>query len=374
MEFTMKLHCHRQSLAAALQTVGGAVPTRTPKEILKNVKLQVADGRATLIGTDQEVGIRHEIPGIETDSSGEALLATNRVASIVRELQDDSVDIEATGDAVWIRAGHSEFRLAAEDPSEFPPVPSFDEKRYYMISASGFREAIRRTIFATDVESTRYALGGVLIEPGSGTLTLAATDSRRLAVQKVPAQAQGVDEAEGAKPVIPHKAMLLVERCLSDGDEDVLLAVHANDALIKCGNATIYCRLVEGRFPKYQDVIPTKSKVAIDMVAGPFYSAVRQAQIVTSEESRGVDFTFGKGLLALKSEAAEIGQSRVELPIGYDGDELTITFDPRFIADFLRVLEPEKQVRLELIDPESAAVLRTDDDYVYVIMPLSRER
>ena len=103
-------------------------------------------------------------------------------------------------------------------------------------------------------------------------------------------------------------------------------------------------------------------------------SAVRQAQIVTNEESRGVDFAFSKGLLTLNSQAADIGQSRVELPVSYDGADLAITFDPRFVAEFLRVLEPERQVRLDLIDAESAAVLRTDDGYTYVIMPLSRDR
>lgn len=370
----MKLHCHRPSLAAAFQVVSGVIPTRTPKEILKQVKLQVEEGKATLIGTDQEVGIRYEIPGVEADSTGQTLLPTNRVVSILRELGEDAVDIEVTSDAVWLRAGHSEFRLSAEDPAEFPPVAAFDEKRYYIVPADSLREGIRRTIFATDVESTRYALGGVLLEPHPESLTLAATDSRRLAVATTPCRNEGIEQPEEVKPVIPSKAMALIERSLGDAEEDVLIAVHANDALIKCGSSTIYCRLVEGRFPNYQDVIPDRSSAGIDLVSGPFYSAVRQAQIFTNEESRGVDFKFAGGMLTLTSQASDIGQSKVELPVSYEGDELTITFDPRFVADFLRVLEPEKQVRLELIDSESAAVLRVEDDYTYVIMPLSRER
>jgi DNA polymerase-3 subunit beta len=168
--------------------------------------------------------------------------------------------------------------------------------------------------------------------------------------------------------------MSLIERSLTDSDEMVQIAVHANDVLVKCGNSTIYSQLVEGRFPKYQDVIPPSAAISIEMVAGPFHSAVRQAQIVTSEESRGVDFTFGKGLLVLKSQAADVGQSRIEMPVSYDGTELTITFDPRFVSDFLKVLGPEQQVRLDMIDGDSAAVLRTDDGYTYVIMPLSRDR
>jgi DNA polymerase-3 subunit beta len=143
---------------------------------------------------------------------------------------------------------------------------------------------------------------------------------------------------------------------------------------VKTANSTIYSRLVEGRFPRYQDVIPSSSSISVDLTTGPFYSAVRQAQIVTSEESRGVDFTFSNGLLTLKSASAEVGESKVELPISYDAADLTITFDPRYVAEFLRVLEPERSIKLELTDGESAAVLRTEDGYLYIIMPLSRDR
>ena len=175
-------------------------------------------------------------------------------------------------------------------------------------------------------------------------------------------------------PVVPSKAMSLIERSIADDDSEVFVAIHANDILVKSSNSTISSRLVEGRFPNYRDVIPSESGVTVEMLVGPFLSAVRQAQIVTNEESRGVEFTFSSGLLTLNSRAADVGQSKVQLPIVYDGEELTITFDPQFVADFLRVLEPEKQVKVELINSESAAVFRSDDAYTYVIMPLSRDR
>lgn len=371
----MKLHCHRPSLLAAFQVVGGIVPTRTPREILKNVKLQVADGAATLIGTDQEVGIRYKVPGVETDASGETLLPAARVISILRELTDDTVDLEVTDEAVLIRGGYSEFRLSAEDPAEFPPVDAFDEEHYAVVSGEVFAQAIRRTIFATDVESTRYALGGVLLEiDPQGGMALAATDSRRLAVVKIACRVEGGGQPVNASPVIPQKAMSLIERSIADEDAEVHIAIRANDVLVKAGNSMIYSRLVEGRFPRYRDVIPAKSSASVELIVAPFLSAVRQAQIVTNEESRGVDFEFADGTLTMRSQAADVGQSKIEMPIAYGGEALTITFDPRFIAEFLRVLEPEQQVRLDLIDPESAAVLRTDDAYTYVIMPLARER
>ncbi|MCA9114591.1 MAG: DNA polymerase III subunit beta [Planctomycetaceae bacterium] len=369
----MKLHCQRSELASAFQIVNGVVPARTPKDILKNVHLIATADGCTLVGTDQEVGIRVDVGGIEVEEPGETLLPASRVISVLRELTEPVVDLELTEEGVLIRSGHSEFQLAAGDPAEFPPVSSFDDQPHYVLQGDHLREAIRRTLFATDTESTRYALGGVLVEPGDGKLTLAATDSRRLAVMPAACTAEGVDQPENPQPVIPSKAMTLIERSIAEHDSPVQLALHANDVLIRCGRSTIYARLVEGRFPRYSDVIPAESTYLVDLVVGPFYSAVRQSQIVTSDESRGVDFTFADGTLTLTSRAADVGQARIELPIAWDHDPLTITFDPRFVAEFLRVLPAEAAVQLHLIDESSAAVFRTDDGYAYVVMPLARD-
>jgi DNA polymerase-3 subunit beta len=122
-------------------------------------------------------------------------------------------------------------------------------------------------------------------------------------------------------------------------------------------------------------VFPQRADAAkIELRIGDFYSAVRQAAIVTSEESRGVDFKFTGGMLELSGRAAEVGQSHVKLPIAYDGPEIGICLDPRYVSDFLKVLDPEKTFTLEIKNAESAAVCFTDDGYGYVIMPLARDR
>ncbi len=369
----MKIDCHRPSLASALQIVSGVVPSRTPRDILKNVHLTATPDSVTLVGTNEQVGIRYEIPGVEVQTPGETLLPTSRVISILREMTDDRVTIELADDAAWIRSGHSEFRLSAQDATEFPPVPEFAEESNFEVEGTALSQAIRRTIFATDVESTRYALGGILAELEGEKLTLVATDSRRLAVATTACSGADADSLENSTPVIPREAMSLIEKSIAE-DDTVRIAIQANDVLIRTAHSTIYSRLVDGRFPRYKDVVPKESTHTIDLVVGPLYSAVRQAQIVTTEESRGVDFTFAEGMMTLNSESADVGRSKIELPISYDGEEITITFDPRFLADFLRVLEPERSVQLHLTDAESAAVLRVDDNYTYVIMPLSRNQ
>lgn len=369
----MKLTCHRPSLASAFQVVSGVVPSRTPKDILKNVKLQVENKKAVLIGTDTEIGIRHEIPEVQTDSSGEILLPTARVISILRELTSDEVIIEVNETQILLRSGQSEFRLASEDPSEFPDVAEFQGDQFYKVQGKVLKELIRRTIFSTDDESTRYALGGIQLELEPEKVTFAATDSRRLAVMTAACQSEGIEGDDTPKPVIPRKAMQLLERSITDDDAEVMLVTHGNDVLVKTPHSTIYSRLVDGRFPNYRDVLPSDSSAAIELVAGPFHSAVRQAQIVTNEESRGVDFVFSNGLLTLKSQAAEVGESKIELPISYEGDEIAIMFDPRFVGDFLKVLDSETQLTLLLITSDDPAVFKCGDDYTYVVMPLSRD-
>lgn len=370
----MQLTCDRVLFSAAFQAAASAVPTRTPKDVLRNVYMHVGSGGVELVGTDQEVAIRYQVDGVNTTSTGEALLPTSRVASILRELQDDQFDIVVEEHTLTITAASSSFRLSSEDPRDFPPVPEFDAADYFRIPAAVFRQIIRRTSFATDVESTRYALGGLLLEFDDGKVTVAATDSRRLAVATAVCETEGSPRPPEKTTVVPTRAMALLERSIDPEAEFVDIAVRDNDVLMRSGRCVIYSRLVEGRFPKYRDVIPASGSVNILITTSPFHAAVRQAQIVTDEESRGVDFVFNNSLLTLSSRAQDVGESKVELPIEFDHEEIRITFDPRYVADFLKVLTPETLVSLQLTSAEHAAVFRVEDSYTYVIMPLAQTR
>ena len=198
---------------------------------------------------------------------------------------------------------------------------------------------------------------GVLLELTANGLTAVATDGRRLARQEGPAKSVGGHVTGDNMTIIPTQAMQLLERALADNEDNMQLAARENDVLVKSGRATIYSRLVEGRYPKWRDVFPRREgMVKIDLTVGPFYAAVRQAMIVTSEERRGVDFTFGGGKIILAGHGAEMGESHIELPIAYDGAEIGITLDPRYLGDFLKVLDPEQNFTIELRDAESAAV------------------
>ena len=297
--------------------------------------------------------------------------------SILSTSADAELDIETEGDHLIVRGLYSHFRLPSEDPNLFPEVPDFTATSYHVVAASDLRKLIRRTMFATDVESTRYALGGVLIELTGDTITMVGTDGRRLAKMSAPAEAANDAQPPAGSPVIPVKALKLIDRNLDDPELSVHIAITAGSSvLIRTSDdgAIIYSRLVEGRFPRYQDVFPADVDVRIPLDVALLRQAVEQASIVTSEESRGVDFRFSGETLTLSSQAADVGESKVSMPIHYEGKEVEITFDPRYLTDALKTIDDDATVTAELIDHKNAAVFKTEDRYSYVVMPLTRDR
>ncbi len=374
----MKALCKRKDLLAAFGMVSGVVPARSPKPILQNVKL-VSDPElgTILMATDLEVGIRHKVLGVRAYEPGSVILPTGKMQQILATSGDDELDVETSGDQLLIRTRSARWTLPSEDPSLYPEVPDFAAASYHVVKASDLRKLIRRTIFATDVESTRYALGGVLIELTADSITMVGTDGRRLAKMSAAAEAENGATPPSGSPVIPVKALKLIDRNLDDPDLTVHIAVQAGSAVLlrtSDQGAVIYSRLVEGRFPRYQDVFPADVEVKIPLDVTLLRRAVDQASIVTSDESRGVDFQFTGDTLTLSSQAAEIGESKVTMPIHHDGKDVEITFDPRYLSDALKTIDDGTMITAELIDHKNAAVFKTEDGYAYVVMPLTRDR
>ena len=370
----MKIIIKREPFAHIFQTAAIVAPARSPKTILQNVKLEATSDQVRLTATDMEVGVRLTISDVEVKSPGAAVIPVGRLNAILRESSDEFLEITADENKVVVKGKHSRFELQGQNPDEFPDVADFTDENYLELSSASFRDLIKRTLFATDAESSRYALSGVLLEAEDNLITAVGTDGRRLAKMSVAIKQHG-KPASNRSTIVPSRAMQLIERTIPANDEMVQLAPRDNELLVRFQNSVFYTRLVEGRFPKWRDVLPKRTQSRkIDLPVGPLYSALRQAAIVSSEESRGVDFTFKDGTLVLSNSTAEVGQSHVELPVSYDAEELAITLDHRFLQDFLKVLQPETTFTFDIENGEQAAFCETSDQYGYVIMPLSRDR
>ena len=225
----MKISCDREQLLQAFQTVASVAPSRSPKPILQNVKLEVTDKSAVLLATDLEVGIRHQVTGVDIESPGVVVLSVSRFGSILRESTDQTLHLESDSTGTTIRGERSQFRLPAEDPAEFPSVTAFDEADFHTVPARLLRELIRRTAFATDNESSRYALGGVKLEVEGDQLTAIGTDGRRLAKMTGPVGTTGKAIDATQTTIVPTRAMTLIERAVAPTDEEVRIAVKGNE-------------------------------------------------------------------------------------------------------------------------------------------------
>ncbi|MEO1524008.1 MAG: DNA polymerase III subunit beta [Planctomycetota bacterium] len=372
----MKITCSREPLTAAFSLAASIASIRSPKEILQNVKATASGGKLVLTATDMEVGIRLDVTeGIEIETEGTALLPVTRTMAILRESTDETLTLETDESGIQVSGTRSKFRLPGSNPDEFPPVASFEEEKYHVLPTRLFQTMVRRTVFATDTDNSRFALGGVLLEMNDKSVTAVGTDGRRLARMEGEGESIGGHETVGTNTIVPTRAIQIIERALESDDETVDIAARTSDLLVRTSTAVIYSRLVEGRYPNWRQVIPQREDaVQLDLTIGPIFSALRQAAIVTDQESRGIDFTFGEGTLKLEANTKDVGQSQIDLPIGYDGEAITLTMDHRYLADFCKVLDKELGFMMEIESSSAPAMLTTDDGYVYVIMPMARDR
>jgi DNA polymerase-3 subunit beta len=371
----LRIRINRESFQRIFQVAAAVVPVRSPKTILQNVKLSVSAAESILSATDMELGVRLTVPDIIIEKPGTAVIPVARLNMILRESGDETLTIDADNERTLITGQFSRFELAAHNPDEYPELTDFKEHNFLRVKSGTFREMIKRTLFATDADSSRFALGGVLLELEGDTMIAVGTDGRRLATMQGAVEKIGTPSI-GSTTIVPSRSMQVIERLIPDDESPIDLALRSNDLLLRGTTGVFFSRLVEGRYPKWREVVPkrTADTNQVDIPVGPMYSALRQAAIVASDESRGVDFTFDKGTLVLTNSTAEVGQSRIEMPVPYDNGETTITLDHRFVADFLKVLQPDKTFTFDFEDSEKAAFCHTDDHYGYVIMPLSKER
>src|SRR6476620_7985385 len=217
----MKIVCEREKLLSVFQTAALFAPGRSPKEILTNIKLDVDKDGATFSATDMEVGVRLRIEGLDVDAPGSTILPVVQFGAILRESSDEKLRIDSTSKGTIVRGERSEFKLNAADPEEFPNVAKFEEEKYHTISAALFRQIILRTEFATDMESSRYALGGVLFELESNKITAVGTDGRRLAKMEGPAESVGGHKTGDTMTIVRTPSLKAIGRALADAANEV---------------------------------------------------------------------------------------------------------------------------------------------------------
>ncbi|MDA0657948.1 MAG: DNA polymerase III subunit beta [Planctomycetota bacterium] len=369
----MHILCERDRLWTAFQAAASVLPSRSPKPILQHIRFEATGPIGTMSATDLETGIIIDVDGLQCNVPGVVILPADRFGAILRETNEDSIELKSDGNNVELRAGKSRFQLPIHDPSEYPRLEGHDlDAGYFSLRGSVLRELVRKTLFATSQDSNRYDLGGVLLELGHEHINAVSTDGRRLAKLQCPCEVVGTPKVPHTMTIVPAKAMNLAQRIFGDA-EDVHLVIRENEMILRGKGTIFFSRLLEGRFPKWEMVIPKgREGDFIDISVGTLLSSLRQASIVADQESRGIDFDFREGQVILSASTAERGNCRVPMPISYEGPAIDVRLDYRYLEEFLKALELDSIFHLSVKDQESAALCTTDTGYAYVLMPLSR--
>jgi len=369
----MKFVCDRSTLFDALSLTGSVVATRTAIPVLACIRLSARDGVLTLAATDGEIGVSVPVASVSISAEGDALIPADKLNQIVRASEDSTLSFDVQKNVATIKGEDSTFRIFGYDPKDFPGVHAFPSgKTDFETNASTLARLIHRTLFATAVDSSRYAINGVLLDRKGKRIRLVATDGRRLAL----ARGECARAAEGdGQSIVPTKALNVLGKLLVDGDETVAMARQDNLAIFRVGEgpeaATLSTRLVEGSFPPFEDVIPKEQDKRVTFGAGELTSAVRRAALLTNEESKGVRMAFGDGQLVVASRAPELGEAEIRVDlVKYEGEPIEIGFNPQFLTDVLKVIDGENVI-IELKSPNKPGVLKVGNDFTYVIMPVS---
>jgi DNA polymerase-3 subunit beta len=367
----MKVSFNRSALAEALGLVVSVVPSRTPKPVLRCVRIAASGKEVRICATDLEVGLNYLISEIEVQREGEVVVEADRLTAIVRESAEDVLVLEAEGTGCEIRGADSRFTIYGQDPKQYPTVRSLEAgEADLQISLEQLQLGIQQCLFATAKESSRYAINGVLWEAKGKKLLLVATDGRRLARCRVDLEKAPPKDLGDLKIIVPSKTMSLLEKIGSKDKESVAVKLVENQVLIRCANVVVSSNLVEGNFPKYEDIIPKDYDKKLTLPTEAALSAVRRAALLTSEESKGIKLSVGKDAIVFSGSSPEAGAAEVRMGVDYAGEPIDIGFNPHFLIDVLRVLQAP-EFELELGQPDRPGLLKSGSEFLYVLMPIN---
>lgn len=363
----MKFSISRDALIKPLNLVAGVVERRQTLPILSNVLLSLEGNQLSLTGTDLEVELVGRVELASAGVDGEVTVPARKLVDICKTLPDGS-EIEFTVEAgkATVKAGRSRFTLSTLPASEFPSVEEGQGELSLQLPQVLLKRLIERTAFAMAQQDVRYYLNGMLLEIKSGRLRMVATDGHRLALCTAP---EAVDAGDAAV-IIPRKGVLELSRLL-EGDENVRLVIGSNHVRASNEQYTFTSKLVDGKFPEYERVLPKSPDKAVIGDRLELKQAFTRTAILSNEKYRGVRLKLSNDALEITANNPEQEQAEEIVNVEYQGDNLEVGFNVSYLLDVLSVLDGNK-VRLSLADSASSALLEEAEagDSLYVVMPM----
>ena len=372
----MKFKINQDHFSNGLQQVLNVVASRSTMPILSNVLIEADEGHISLTTTNLDLGIRCRIKAEVTDS-GSITLPVRKLATIVKELPVNEVFLETSEkNQAKITSGGSLFKIMGISSEEFPPLPSFENRKVFELSQDEIVNMLKSVSYAQSTDENRYILNGVYFNFADEKLTLVATDGRRLGLTGLDLP---VSEENTGSLILPAKTVAELERLMGKG-EKVNIAFNDRQAAFEIGldeagdsglvdHLYLVSKIVEGNYPNYRQVIPKETEHRVKIERELMLECVHRAALVTSDKSNSVKIKVSKNLLEISGQSSEYGESHESMAIAYDGPEVQVAFNPQFLMEPLKALNKD-EVFFEFKDELSPGLFKTLDNFICVIMPL----
>jgi DNA polymerase-3 subunit beta len=359
-------------LKAALLAVKNAIPSRSPNPILHNALL--SDGVVT--GSDGE--LRIDVTLENAPAGVTLLLPCDKLLAILNIVKTGEVSLRQEGTSCVIKSENGEWTLPTEHPDEYPLQEPTNLRPVCSLPGDYFARAARAVSYAVDTKSNRYALGAVSIDVDrdTGKVVFVATDGRRLATFTADI-GQNKDPDSGSK-LVPQRAINAMQSFSGNSETTVEIEANANKVVATIGGARVVSALMDGKFPKWRDAIPSRDVEPSHVWAGKLLSATKQAEIVTTDNSKGVTYTFSQDEITVNASTAEAGKAEVRCEILSCGTPCAVKLDPKFVVDLLNSVDEHEPLVIDVVGKDDAVIFRSgkhDDGFaiVSVIMPLAAE-
>src|SRR3954468_15309040 len=363
------LKAAQEKFLGALQAVSGIVERRHTLPILANVLIRKSGGTIEFTTSDLEIQVR-TVVDFEGDAGNfSSTVGARKLIDILRALPaDQTVTLSSTQTKLTLAGGKSRFTLQTMPADDFPLVQeSADFGPMFSVPQKTLKSLIAQVHFAMAVHDIRYYLNGILFVAEGKSLTLVATDGHRLAL----AQANLDVEIPKQEVILPRKTVLELQRLLKDEDTAIEMRFAGNQAKFSFSGMEFVTKLVEGKFPDYNRVIPKNHKNHVTLGRAPLLSSLQRAAILTSEKFKGVRVNIEPGTLRIASSNAEQEEAKEELEVDYNGDTIEIGFNVTYLMDALANMSQD-MVKIELQDTNSSALITVPEQtgFKYVVMPM----
>ncbi len=365
----MKFSVARDILIKPVQAATSIVDKRHTMAILANVKLTANEGQLQLCATDLEIEIIAQVP-ITVEEPGEITVPARKLLDICRSLPEDAnIRFSVEGTQAILNSGRSRFSLSSLPTCDFPSIESKLDDAPIQVAQSVLYRLLKRTYFAMAQQDVRYFLNGLLIEMSETYLRTVATNGHRLAM----ATANMAIPLTGGKRqvIVPRKAVIELIRLLEDSDDLVEVAFSTGHIRITLPDYVFTSKLVDGRYPDYNRVIPTDNKNIMKVCRESMKQTLTRTAILSNEKYHGIRVQVSNNLVTLSANNPEQEEAKDELDVDYQGAEMEIGFNVNYLIDALSAMDKD-HITISLNGSSGSAVLRdgNDSDSIYVVMPI----